>query len=114
MDHVHNSVNDTVEGRIHTWRSDLSQIQKPIANSFLVLREEFDDWAILFDPDTGTAFGLNPVAVLIWKHLDGSRTEEDLVHIIEEQFENIPQDVREHVCEFLAELVQKGYAGFEV
>ena len=26
---------------------------KPIANPLIVLREEFDDWAILFDPDSG-------------------------------------------------------------
>ena len=31
---------------------------KPVANPLIVLREEFDDWAILFDPDTGNAFGL--------------------------------------------------------
>ena len=35
------------------------QTEKPIANPLIVLREEFDDWAILFDPDTGDAFGLN-------------------------------------------------------
>lgn len=38
---------------------------KPIGNPLIVLREEFDDWAILFDPGTGDAFGLNPVAVFI-------------------------------------------------
>ena len=25
----------------------------PIANPLVVLREEFDDWAVLFDPDKG-------------------------------------------------------------
>ena len=45
---------------------------KPIANPLVVLREEFDDWAILFDPDTGNAFGLNPTGVYLWKLLDGS------------------------------------------
>jgi hypothetical protein len=29
--------------------------KNPIANPLIVLREEFDDWAILFDPDTGSA-----------------------------------------------------------
>ena len=40
---------------------------KPIANPLAVLREEFDNWAILFDPATGNAFGLNPVGVLLRK-----------------------------------------------
>jgi hypothetical protein len=26
---------------------------KPIANPYVMLREEFDDWAVLFNPDTG-------------------------------------------------------------
>jgi hypothetical protein len=26
----------------------------------VVFREEFEDWAILFDPETGKAFGVNP------------------------------------------------------
>ena len=42
----------------------------PVANPLIVLREEFDDWAILFDPDTGSAVGINPVGVAIWKVLD--------------------------------------------
>jgi hypothetical protein len=39
-----------------------------------VLREEFDDWAVLFDPDTGHGFGLNPAGVYVWKLLNGERT----------------------------------------
>jgi len=31
---------------------------KPIPNPFVVLREEFDDWAILFNPDNARAVGL--------------------------------------------------------
>jgi len=36
---------------------------KPVANYGLVLREKFDDWAILFDLNSGNGFGLNPVSV---------------------------------------------------
>jgi hypothetical protein len=28
-------------------------LEKPKANPEIVLREEFDDWALLFNPDTG-------------------------------------------------------------
>jgi len=52
--------------------------EKPVANPLVVLREEFDDWAVLFDPDSGNAFGLNPLGVFIWKLLDGHRTIEDI------------------------------------
>ena len=36
-------------------------------NPLIVCREEFDGSAILFNPDTGDTYGLNPVALLIWK-----------------------------------------------
>ena len=42
-----------------------------IANPLMVLREEFDDWALLFDPDTSHSYGLNQVSVFIYKRLDG-------------------------------------------
>jgi len=48
---------------------------KPIANPVVLLREEFDDWAILFNPDATlgfSGFGLNPTGVYVWKLLDGS------------------------------------------
>ena len=52
---------------------------KPIANPAVVLREEPDNWAILFNPETNNIYTLDPVAVFIWKHLDGEHTEKDIV-----------------------------------
>ncbi len=52
--------------------------EKPIANPSVVLREEFDDWAVLFDPDTGRGFGLNPTGVYLWKLLDGGHPTDAL------------------------------------
>jgi hypothetical protein len=43
----------------------------PVAKSVVVLREEFDEWAVLYNPDTADAVGINPVGVAIWKLLDG-------------------------------------------
>ena len=36
---------------------------KPIANPIVVLREEFDDWAVLFNPDSAVAVGINTTTV---------------------------------------------------
>ena len=47
---------------------------KPIRSPHVILRQEFDDWAILFDLDTGYGFGLNPTGVYLWKLLDGEHT----------------------------------------
>jgi SynChlorMet cassette protein ScmD len=87
---------------------------KPIANPLVVLREEFDDWAILFDPDTGNAFGLNPVGVFIWKLLDGKHALKDIVRELHENAEDVPEEVETHLNEFVKDLVEQGLAGYEV
>ncbi len=86
---------------------------RPIANPNIVLREEFDDWAILFDPDSGNAFGLNPVSVLIWKHFDGKHSMEDILRKVQENCENVPEEAKDHVGKFTQDLVERGFVGFE-
>lgn len=83
------------------------------ANPLVILREEFDDWAILFDPDTGNAFGINPIGVLIWKLLDGRHSVEDITEKIRESAEEIPADVTDHVRAFAGAAVKHGLAGHE-
>lgn len=84
------------------------------ANPLIVLREEFDDWAVLFDPDTGHTFGLNPIGVLIWKHLDGHHTLDDLVKKIREAVEDVPPAVTDHLRDFVQNAVRLQLARYEV
>jgi SynChlorMet cassette protein ScmD len=92
----------------------MSNTLMPIANSVLVLREEFDDWAVLFDPDSGNGVGLNPVSAFIWKLLDGEHTEDEILREMGEHFEDVPEEAGEHVKEFVEELVRRGFAGYEI
>ena len=89
-------------------------VKNPIANPLIVLREEFDDWAILFDPDTGNAFGLNPTGVFIWKLLDGKHNTEDIVSRLREEADDVPEDAGEHARQFIASLEQQGLVGYEL
>jgi len=86
---------------------------KPVANPIVVLREEFDDWAVLFDPDTGNAFGLSPVGVFIWKRLDGSHTIENIIKELLQNCEDVPQEAEAHLKDFIQSLVEQGLAGYE-
>lgn len=86
---------------------------KPVANPLIVLREEFDDWAILFDPDTGHAFGLNPVGVFIWRRLDGTRTIQDILAELKAACRDVPAEAESHLQEFLADLSRNGLVGYE-
>jgi len=88
--------------------------KNPVANPLIVLREEFDDWAILFDPDTGDAFGLNPTGVLVWKLLDGAHSLEDMVEQLRQDIQDIPDEAVEHVASFVEDLTKRGLAGYEI
>jgi SynChlorMet cassette protein ScmD len=87
---------------------------KPLANPLVVLREEFDDWAILFDPDTGKAFGLNPVSVFIWQRLDGKHTVTDILEELRANCQEMPEEAEAHIKEFIDDLIRKGLAGHQL
>jgi SynChlorMet cassette protein ScmD len=87
---------------------------RPIANPLIVLREEFDDWAILFDPDSGKDFGLNPVSVFVWKRLDGRHRIDDILGEVRKACNGVPDGVEGHVTAFIQDLVGQGLAGYEM
>ena len=85
---------------------------KPRANPFVVLREEFDDWAILFDPDTGRGLGLSPIGVYLWRLLDGEHTRDALLQKIRHDADNVPEEASDHIGPFVDDLVARGLVGF--
>ena len=87
---------------------------KPIANALIILREEFDEWAVLFDPDTGIAHGLNPLGVFIWKRLDGNHSIDDILEELKNDVEEVPAEAKNDITEFIENLVSNGLAGYEV
>lgn len=87
--------------------------RKLMANQTIVLREESDDWGILFNPDTRDSYALNPVSVYIWKCLDGKNTIADIMRKLGEDCKDMPDDAIDHIRKFLDELVEQGYAGYE-
>jgi SynChlorMet cassette protein ScmD len=92
----------------------MNQKDRPIANPIVVLREEFDDWAVLFNPDTADAAGTNPVGVAVWKRMDGKRSIEDIVSEIKNSFEGAPDTTFKEITVFVNRLAEKGFAGLEV
>ena len=92
----------------------MNQTDKPIANPIVVLREEFDDWAVLFNPDTADAVGTNPVGVAVWKRMDGKRSLKEIVLEIKTSFEDAPEAALEEITAFVNTLAEKGFAGLEL
>jgi SynChlorMet cassette protein ScmD len=87
--------------------------KKLIANPNLILREEFDDWAILFDPDTGNVFSVNPIGVLVWKLLDGSYGIDSILEKIHETAEEVPAEAEDHIRAFIKTAIDLGLAGYD-
>jgi len=87
---------------------------KPIANPVVVLREEFDDWAVLFNPDTAAAAGTNPVGVAVWKLLDGRHCISEIVSKIQNGFEDAPGASGEEIVAFIDKLAENGFVGLEL
>ena len=83
----------------------------PVTNPVVVLREEFDDWAVLFNPDTAYALGVNPVGVAVWKLLDGKRSLGEVVALLKDSFEGVPSTVEAEVLAFADELARHGFIG---
>jgi len=88
--------------------------KKPITNPVVVLREEFDDWAILFNPDTADAVGTNPVGVAVWKLMDGKREIEEIIVEIKDQFADVPDAATKDIPAFIKDLTQRGFVGYEL
>ncbi len=86
---------------------------KPVANPVVVLREESDEWALLFHPDTNAVAGINPVGVAIWRLLDGHRDLAAVNTALRRQFRDVPEESLGLVRTFVEGLQTAGFVGLE-
>ncbi|MCM8787654.1 MAG: PqqD family peptide modification chaperone [Candidatus Omnitrophica bacterium] len=87
--------------------------QNLVTNPVIVLREEFDDWVLVFNPDTNEIFSLNPVGAFILKCLDGKTSVEEIIKRLEETCDNIPVDATDYVSDFIKELLKYGLVTYK-
>lgn len=80
----------------------------PVALSVVVLREEFDEWAVLYNPDTSDAVGINPVGVAIWKLLDGKHSLTAIATEVNTLFEEVPETAGDDLAAFIRSLEERG------
>lgn len=84
---------------------------KIVVNPEVVLREEFDDWAVLFNPENGEGYGINPVSVAIWKELDGKKSVKDAIDAVIAQCDDVPAEAVDESLVFIESLLERGLAG---
>lgn len=85
-----------------------------LKNPLIVLREEFDDWAILYNPDNAHAVGINPTGVAVWKLLDGKKGVTEVVEELKKRFIEVPDCAHEDVKSFIQDLETEGFVGREI
>lgn len=85
-----------------------------LKNPLVVLREEFDDWAILYNPDNAHAVGINPVGVAVWKLLDGKKGVAEMAEELKRRFIEVPDCAPEDIDSFIQDLEKEGFAGREI
>jgi len=79
----------------------------------VVLREEADEWGILFDPDTGHSLALNPVAISMFKAMREVPNVAGVAAAIRAEFENVPDTLDFDIRDLLTSLVEAGFIGYE-
>jgi hypothetical protein len=81
-------------------------IQNPDAN----LREEDEDGALLFNPDTDRVQLLSKTGLYIWKLCAEARTVNEIINAFKADFDEVPEDeVKTDVEEFLKQMVDNGF-----
>lgn len=83
-----------------------------VRNSDVVLREEDQDGALLFNPDTNRVELLNSTGLFIWQQCKSAVTMGDLVAKVKKAFDEVPEDqVAEDVQKFVEGLLSSGFLG---
>jgi len=83
-----------------------------LKNPSIVLRVEYEDQAVLFDPDTGAAYGINRTGMHIWSGLDAYHSLEDIRHHLDSVFDRLPEHLDRHIEDFIQELAARSLVTF--
>jgi hypothetical protein len=88
------------------------QATRFIRNPDVVIREEDEDGALIFNPDTDQIRVLNPTGFFIWNLCDGSNDLAGIVALVQRSFETAPDDqVHQDINEYIEGMTAAGFIG---
>lgn len=82
----------------------------PTPYAQISLREEFDDWALLYNPDNGRSVGLTPTGVTLWQSLSEGKDLNGIIKALKEEFDPVPEDITEDIKAFCDQITRAGFA----
>ena len=107
--HVERMYNDLLKKKIIQDRGEIMKrkyMQNPVVN----LREEDEDGALLFNPDSNRIQLLNNTGFFIWKFCSEGRTLSDISEAVRQEYSDVPKEqLNEDVKQFLDEMFEIGF-----
>ena len=83
-------------------------MQQFVRHASVELKQEYDDWGILFNTETNQGIVVNLVGMMIWEALGEGNDLAGITSSLEKEFEDAPDSLAEDVQEFLNQLVRAG------
>lgn len=77
----------------------------------IVFRDDFQDDALLFDPETDKAYRLNRTGVLVWQALESGATVEEVIERVRAKTSEHPSTLDADVRAFFMLLQDKALIG---
>lgn len=74
------------------------------ANPEVVFHEEFEDWALLYQPLFDEAMATGPMGVAVWKALDGRHSLAEIAAEFKAECEDTPDSILEDILAFSLDL----------
>jgi len=83
-----------------------------LRNTDVVLREEDQDGALLFNPDTNRVEVLNSTGLFIWQQCGAAHTLDEILAEVKKAFDEVPENqVAEDVQKFIEGMLASGFIG---
>jgi hypothetical protein len=83
-----------------------------LRNMDVVLREEDQDGALLFNPDTNRVEVLNSTGLFIWQQCGAAHTLDEILAEVKKAFDEVPENqVAEDVQKFIDGMLASGFIG---
>ncbi len=82
-----------------------------IINPDVVLREEDEDGALLFNPDTNDVKVINHTGLCIWNSCSKASNLADIIKAVKTDFDEVPEEVETETKEFVDFLVESEFIG---
>lgn len=86
---------------------------RPLPNPAVVSRQVDAGEAVLVNLDTAASLALNASGFVVWQHVDGKRTVEEIIAAVQRYYRDVPGTVADDVIALLKILVEDGFIGFE-